>query len=65
MKLFMVFYLGFTIGLCFMDYIDVKNTIDLHIYKRSMFNLIITMILAPFIFPFYLLFNLIYLLRRG
>ena len=45
-------YIGFTIGLCLMDYISVYN-IKLNLYKVSPFNLVISLFLSPFVFPIY------------
>ena len=54
MKELLIFYIGFTMGLCFMDYLDVKDT-DIHLYRRSIFHITLSMILAPITFPFYLI----------
>jgi len=58
MKLLLVFYIGFTMGMCIMDYLDVKNTIDVHLYKRSIFNVILATLFSPITFPIYLLLNI-------
>ena len=58
MKLLLIFYIGFTAGICIMDYLDVKNTIDVHIYKRSLFNVVLATLFSPITFPIYLLSNI-------
>lgn len=51
----LLWYIGFTMGLCFMDYIDVKNDVDIHLYRYSIFHIAVSLITAPITFPFYLL----------
>lgn len=55
MKELIIFYIGFTMGLCFMDYLDVKDNIHIHLYRRSIFHITLSMLLAPLTFPFYLI----------
>ena len=54
MKELLIFYVGFTMGLCFMDYLDVKDT-NIHLYRRSIFHITLSMLLAPITFPFYVI----------
>lgn len=55
MKEIIIFYLGFTMGMCFMDYLDVKDNVDIHMYRRSIFHITLSMLLAPITFPCYLI----------
>jgi len=57
MKELLIFYIGFTMGMCFMDYLDVKDNIDIHMYRRSIFHITLSILLSPFTFPFYLFTN--------
>ena len=59
MKELIIFYVGFTMGLCFMDFIDVKNHWNLHMYRHSLFNIVFTMLFAPLVFPFYVIKNIL------
>lgn len=54
MKELLIFYVGFTMGLCFMDYLDVLDNADFHLYRRSIFHITLSMLFAPITFPFYL-----------
>lgn len=58
MKELIIFYVGFTMGLCFMDYLDVKDNGHIHLYRHSVFHITLSMLIAPLIFPFYVI-NLI------
>ena len=58
MKELGIFYVGFTMGLCFMDYLDVKGGTRIHLYRNSIFKLLFAMILAPITFPFYVIKSL-------
>lgn len=55
MKELLIFYVGFTMGLCFMDYLDVKDEMGLHLYRNSIFHITLSMLLAPIAFPCYLI----------
>lgn len=55
MKELLIFYIGFTAGICFMDYLDVKNELNIHLYRTFTFPLLIALILSPLIFPFYVI----------
>ena len=52
--LLLALYIGFTVGLCLMDYISIRENYHLHLYKYSMLHLAFALILSPITFPFYL-----------
>lgn len=53
MKEIIIFYLGISMGLCLMDYLNVKNEVDLQMYRRSIFPSIVAILISPIVFPFY------------
>lgn len=54
MKELLLLYIGFTMGMCVMDFISIKENYYLHLYKYSYFNFIFTLLFSPILFPFYL-----------
>ena len=54
-------YIGFTIGMCLMDYVSVRENYYLHMYKNSCFHILVSLLFAPITFPFYLI---IYIERK-
>lgn len=58
MKELLIFYVGFTMGLCFMDYLDVKDNANIHLYRYSIFHITLSLLLAPITFPFYLIISI-------
>lgn len=55
MREFIIFYVGFTMGLCFMDYLEVVRQTDFQMYRKFVFPIWIAILLAPIAFPFYLI----------
>lgn len=55
MKDLLVFYVGFTMGLCFMDYLDVIRQTDFQMYRKFVFPIWIAILISPIAFPFYLI----------
>lgn len=58
MKELLIFYVGFTMGLCFMDYLDVKRNTHIHLYRNSIFKIVISLLISPITFPFYLIISI-------
>ena len=57
------FYIGFTMGLSFMDYLDIKNDYFLHLCRYSVFHPFIAILLSPLTFPFYLIILISYKIK--
>lgn len=47
-------YIGFTVGLSLMDYIDIKDQHYLHMCKYSLLHPFLAILFSPLNFPFYL-----------
>lgn len=55
MKELLIFYIGFTIGLCFMDYLDVIRQTEFQMYRKFVFPIWLAILISPIVFPFYVI----------
>ena len=55
MKELLIFYVGFTVGLCFMDYLDVIRQTEFQMYRKFVFPIWLAILISPIAFPFYVI----------